>query len=331
MKRFVPFAAVLVASVCLATSGFAQVSPTDTVLTVNDQPVYSWEIGLLVPQIQQEMARQGMQPEQEMVIQAAMQRVVDSKLLAQEARRMEMEPDRQRVAQTMAQIEQQAGGREKLNEALGQLGMTYAMLEASVVESDLVQVFIQTKIDPLISVTPEDVESYYNENPQMFQQPEQVHARHILTRADADATEVTRAAAQAKAAAARKRALAGEDFATLAIELSEGPSAPQGGDLGFFGRQQMVAPFADAAFALDVGQISEVVETQFGYHVIKVEEKRPASTMSLDQVREPLEQMLRQNQGGEATSKILDELASSATVTQVGGGEPAPATGAATE
>ena len=131
----------------------------------------------------------------------------------------------------------------------------------------------------------------------------------------------------AKAAAARKRAADGEDFAALATEVSEGPSAPQGGDLGFFSRQQMVAPFADAAFALEVGQISEVVETRFGYHVIKVEEKRPASTMSLEEVRQPLEQMLRQNQGGVMMGEVLAKLADTATVTQVAAETAAPVAG----
>ncbi len=317
MKRSVPFVTVLAVVVCLAIPAAAQVEPTAVVLTVNDQPVYSWEIGLLIPQMQQEMARQGMQPQQDQVIQASMQRVVDSKLLAQEARRQKMQANDERVKVTMAQVEQQAGSRAKLDEALSQLGITYALLEDSVIEADLVQVFIETTIDPQVSVTAEDVETYYNENPQMFQQPEQVHARHILMKTGAEATSDAKAAALAKAAAARKRAVAGEDFAALATEMSEGPSAPQGGDLGFFGRQQMVAPFADAAFALEVGQISEVVETQFGYHVIKVEEKKPASTMSLDEVRQPLEQMLRQNQGGQATNSVLEQLAANAAIIQV--------------
>jgi peptidyl-prolyl cis-trans isomerase C len=198
-----------------------------------------------------------------------------------------------------------------------------------VVESDRVQVFIETTIDPKISVSPEEVETYYKEHPEMFQRPEQVHARHILMTTGAGATEATKSTALTKATAARERALAGEDFATLATEVSEGPSAPSGGDLGFFARQQMVAPFADAAFALEVGGISEIVETQFGYHVIKVEEKRPAATMSLDEVREPLADMMRQNQGGEATNTVLERLAESATITQVnpGAAAPAPAAG----
>jgi peptidyl-prolyl cis-trans isomerase C len=329
MKKYLPIAAVLVVLGCAVAPVAAQGSPADVVLTVNGQPVYAWEIGLEVPRVQQEMARQGMQPEQDMVIQASMQRVVDSKLLAQEAKRQQMQPNDQRVKDTMAQIEQQAGGREKLDEALSQRGMTYDELAASVAESDLVQVFIETTIDPLITVTPEEVETYYKEHPEMFQRPEQVHARHILMTAGADASEQTKTAAMAKAEAARKRALAGEDFAALATEVSEGPSASKGGDLGFFTRQQMVAPFADAAFNLEVGQISEIVETQFGYHVIKVEEKRPATTMTYAEVQEPLTQMLRQNQGGEQTSKVLDQLAEKATITQVtpGAAEPVAAAG----
>jgi peptidyl-prolyl cis-trans isomerase C len=260
-----------------------------------------------------------------------MQRVVDSKLLAQEAERLKMQPNDQRVKETMAQIEKQAGGRAQLDEALAQRGMTYDMLAASVAESDLVQVFIETTIDPQVSVSPEEVAAYYKEHPEMFQQPEQVHARHILMTAGADASAETKEAAKAKAEAARKRALAGEDFAALAIEVSEGPSAPKGGDLGFFTRQQMVAPFADAAFALEVGGISEVVETQFGYHVIKVEEKRPAKTMTFDEVREPLTEMLRQNQGGEATTKVLDQLAEKAKITQVGMGSAEPGAAASGE
>jgi len=327
MKITMPRAAAAVLALSSALQLAAQQAPNAVVLTVNDEPVYSWEIGLIIPQLQQEMARQGLQPEQETVMQAAMQRIVDSKLLAQEAKRLEMQPNQERVQQTMTQIEQQAGGREQLDQALGQLGMTYDELQTSVRESDLVQVYIETKIDPRINVTSEELEKFYNDNPEMFQQPEQVHARHILMKAAADAPEVEKASAQAKAAAARKRATDGEDFAALATEVSEGPSAPQGGDLGFFSRQQMVAPFADAAFALEAGQISDVVETQFGYHVIKVEEKRPASTMSLEEVRQPLEQMLRQNQGGVIMGEVLAKLADTATVTQVAAETAAPAAG----
>ena len=106
--------------------------------------------------------------------------------------------------------------------------------------------------------------------------PEQeIHARHILVDTKAEAEEVI------------KRLKNGEDFATLANEKSKDTNA-KGGDLGFFTRGQMLKPFEDAAFALDVGQISEPVKTQFGWHVIKVEEKRDQPPPSFDDVKEAI-------------------------------------------
>jgi peptidyl-prolyl cis-trans isomerase C len=317
-------AMIVVLAILVVMPLAAQQGPGTVVVTVNDQPIYSWEISLVVPQVQQELARRGENPERETVIKAATQQVINVRLLAQEARRRGLKPNDQSVAETMAQIEEQAGGREGLDAALAELGASYEQLVANVAETDIVQVFVDTQIEPDIEVTAEDVETFYAENPSLFEQPETVHARHILILADQQATEAERGAAQARAAAARKRALEGEDFAGLAIELSEGPSAPDGGDLGFFAREQMVKPFADTAFSLEVGSISQVVETQFGYHVIKVEEKRPASTMTLDEVREPLEKMLRETRGGESIAQLIDQLTAKASIVGVEAPPAAP-------
>jgi parvulin-like peptidyl-prolyl isomerase len=182
-------------------------------------------------------------------------------------------------------------------------------------EMDLVRSLIEQKISPSIQISDEDVALFYADHPEMFENDAQVHARHIITAAGADADADTVAKARAKAEAARKRALAGEDFAELARELSEGPSAPKGGDLGFFSRDQMVPAFADAAFALEPGQISEVVRSGFGFHVIKVEEKRPAGTLPLDEVSDHLHSLLEQQRTGEEVGKMVEALADTATIT----------------
>lgn len=145
-----------------------------------------------------------------------------------------------------------------------------------------------------VEVGDEEVTAYYDENAADFDQPEQVRARHILVRLDPAADEETAAAARAKAEAALARLAAGEDFADLARELSEDQSnAPDGGDLGFFPRGRMVPSFEDAAFALEPGAHSEIVETQFGLHIVKVEEKRAAGLRPLDDVREEIVTQLR--------------------------------------
>ena len=124
-----------------------------------------------------------------------------------------------------------------------------------------------------IDVTENDANNYYSGNPKEFETPEQVKASHILIASDTSDTSVDPNDAKAKALAKAEQLLAqlkdGADFAELAKANSTCPSASKGGDLGFFSKGDMVAPFEEAAFALEPGQLSDIVETKFGYHIIK--------------------------------------------------------------
>lgn len=147
----------------------------------------------------------------------------------------------------------------------------------------------RSRLRRAITVSDKQVEDQYNSHLQDYRSEEQVRARHILVKpvtADAAGEQ----AALARATQIRKEALKpGADFAALARQYSEDEgSKPSGGDLGFFSRDRMVKEFADAAFALEPGGISEPVRSQFGYHVIKVEEHRPAGQKSLEEVREQI-------------------------------------------
>jgi len=157
-------------------------------------------------------------------------------------------------------------------------------------------------IDADTTITDEELREIYNrEQPGL-----RVRARHILLRVAPDAQPAERDSVLAVARELRARAAAGADFAKLAQEYSEDPgSAKQGGDLGFFGRGQMVAQFDAAAFALDVGQISDVVETPFGYHIIKVEERQLAD---FEQIKEPFRQQAIQQRMFEATERYVKQL-----------------------
>jgi len=104
-----------------------------------------------------------------------------------------------------------------------------------------------------------------------------------------------------------KQARAGADFAKLAQDNSSCPSSKQGGDLGYFGKGQMVKPFEDAAFALKPGEISGVVETQFGYHIIKAVEKKAPSKVALEDVKPKIEESLKRRKVGEAVNNTLEE------------------------
>jgi peptidyl-prolyl cis-trans isomerase D len=143
-----------------------------------------------------------------------------------------------------------------------------------------------------VSITDQEVEYYYEDNREMFAQKKEIRARHILFKLDPKAPEEEVGKVREKASAVLEKARRGDDFADLAKKYSEGPSAQKGGDLGYFGKGQMVKPFEEAAFKMKKGEISELVRTQFGYHIIKVEDVKEARTKTLEEVRGEIKKTL---------------------------------------
>jgi peptidyl-prolyl cis-trans isomerase C len=143
------------------------------------------------------------------------------------------------------------------------------------------------------AVTEADAKKIFDEKIAELKPEQEIHARHILVATEAEAKEIA------------ERLKKGEDFAALAKEKSKDPGA-EGGDLGFFTRGQMLKPFEDAAFALEVGEISEPVQTQFGWHIIKVEEKRDQPLPTFDQVKEAIIAQLVQQKAQDVVTGLRD-------------------------
>lgn len=139
-----------------------------------------------------------------------------------------------------------------------------------------------------------EVQRYYDGHISDYERPEQVHARHVLFKVAPDASTETKAQIRQRAEDVLAKVKAGEDFAALAKQHSEDSSAAQGGDLGLFARGKMVKPFEDVAFALPAGATSDLVESPFGLHIIKVEAKQEAHTQTLDEVRVQVTTKLKQ-------------------------------------
>jgi peptidyl-prolyl cis-trans isomerase C len=156
-----------------------------------------------------------------------------------------------------------------------------------------VQRMISEGIAPGISISDEEVEIFYEANMDQMQRPVAVHARHILIKPESAKPEAQQAAKD-EAGEILAEIRAGADFVELATERSQAPSAPQGGDLGYFGPGQMVEPFEKAAFVLQPGETSDVVQTQFGYHVIKVEDRRGGDALPLEDVADKISAYLTQ-------------------------------------
>ncbi|MGA1874067.1 MAG: peptidylprolyl isomerase [bacterium] len=180
-------------------------------------------------------------------------------------------------------------------------------LNRNYVISKVVQAHISSVSADAKEVSDEELKRYYEENKAQFQEGEKVRASHILMKVDKSADAEAHASAKGKLAEILQRAKLGEDFGMLAQQNSECPSSSRGGDLGFFSREQMVPEFSQTAFSLKPGEISDIVQTQFGYHIIKVTDAKPASFKSFEESKTQIKQHLS---GGNKGTLIKDYIKS---------------------
>ncbi len=194
-------------------------------------------------------------------------------------------------------------------------GTSLEAVRAEITKNLKLNALVRSKTEGKIKPPTEtEVKAYYDDNPDLFQSSESVRARHILIKSE-DAAGDT--GAREKIDAIRERVVgeSAEDFAEVAKETSEGPSGPRGGDLGEFGRGQMVPTFDKVAFELPVGDVSEPVATQFGWHLIKVEDKTEAGTQPLDdELKGQIAAQLQNEAQQEIVEAYLAELREEAEV-----------------
>ncbi len=242
--------------------------------------------------------------------------LIAQELLWQEAQERNMVASDEETQDILEQLRAQAASESAFETTLREGGFADEAAFAEDLKKRLsVQKLVSAEIAPTIEVSDEEVHEFYTANAERFVQPEEVHARHILIKVPEDADEATRQAARERIDAIHAEAKSGANFAELAKQRSEGPSAPQGGDLGFFGRGRMVKPFEEAAFALEPGAVSNPVETQFGYHVIKVEARRGGDTIPEEALAGRIQAHLMRQKMQEAVAAHAETLREGAEVT----------------
>ena len=239
----------------------------------------------------------------------ARERVIEEALIEQEIDRVNPPADEALVQQelkkmlkkqeTKRQLKQAGRNREiVINNMRKQL---YRRLQAyEIMEAAMHQ-------DP---ASDEDVEEFYNKNLNHFKTLEQIHASHILIR---DKSDIGRE----KLDAVIEALDSGRDFEELAREFSEDTSSEQGGDLGWLPRGQTVAKFEKVAFSLELDEISDPFETQFGWHIVRLHERQDARTQSLEEVSEQIAMMLLRERRNESYRLFLQDLKEKATIEEV--------------
>lgn len=245
------------------------------------------------------------------VLRSVLDQMIGYKLLVQEARNRRLTATDVEVNDRIGQIRAQFPTEEAFTQALAAQKNTLAQLRTDVRSDMLVNSMLESEIGSKIKVTPAQIDDFYAKNPTQFKQPERVHASHILIGVPQDADAAAKGAARATAAKVLAELKSGKDFADLAKQYSTDPgSATNGGDLGLFQQGQMVGPFDKVAFSMKEGQTSDLVETQFGFHIIRVIEKMPIRDVQLEEVRGEILQFLEGREKQQATQSFVASLKS---------------------
>ena len=238
--------------------------------------------------------------------------LINQELMYEEGKKIGFEP---KDAEVNAEIAKVKANTPNYNQILRMQGLTEEKFAVLVKRFMTMKKLRDEKIQPLAKpVTDDDIKKYYEENKGKYVQKESVRASHILLKTSANSTEQEKAEIRKKMESILQEARNGANFAELAKKYSQCPSAQQGGDLQYFTRGRMVQPFEDAAFALKPGEISDIVETEFGYHIILLQDKKPGRQLSLDEVKDSIEEVLSDKALNDALEEWLKPIREKASI-----------------
>ncbi len=280
----------------------------EVVAKIDNEPISKVDFERAIRTIEARAGRAVPVNERDRVYRQVLDELVNIRLVAHEGKARNLAVADTDVDAQIGKIRQQFKTEDEFKQALTQRQLSLDDLKTEAKTELLVNKTLEAEILPKVAVQQADLDAYYKANPDQFKAPEEVRASHILIPINSSMTEAQKTEAKTTAEGLLKRAKAGEDFAALAKQYSKDSSAQSGGDLNFFSRGKMVPAFETAAFALKPGEISNVVETPFGFHIIKVTERKDARTVPLAEVQDRLSEFLKQRKQQELTSTFIQSL-----------------------
>jgi peptidyl-prolyl cis-trans isomerase C len=246
---------------------------------------------------------QGVSPEEKEDLERSfLVQTVDRELTLAEAARLNIQLSAQKVEASMAEARADYPV-EEFNSLLAERGLSEAQWRQDLEESLLTEKLVRQAAYALVTVTDEEIAAYYQEHQDEFNRPEQVRARQILMADEADGNRLLEELRQ------------GADFAVAAREHSLSPDAEDGGALDFFARGEMPLEFDQVVFSLPVGQLSDLVKSEYGYHIFQVQERRQADKLSLAMAHDHIRDILREQNEAQAYQEWLRSLRERAVIT----------------
>lgn len=312
MKRVYRVAAVAIISVGLlcfqGVDASAKTKSEAKVAKVNDVVIMQKDFDNAFRHVEKRIAAQGKELNDGQVLeikQKILENIIDTELLFQAAKKAGVKPAEDNFKTQWDQIQNRMGKDSQFKSGIEEMNYSESELKEQIKRQMTIQQFVVDKFVTPAKITAEEVNAYYKENEKTFHSPEQVKASHILIKVESDADDAKKAEAKKQIQDIQKQIKKGEDFAALAEKFSQCPSKSNGGDLGYFERGKMVKPFEDVAFELKVGDVSDIVTTDFGYHLIKVMDKKSAGTIPLEKASPNIENFLKQQKAQQEVTAFL--------------------------
>ena len=240
----------------------------------------------------------------------ALEQAIGAKLLLDEAAKLEMPVSAVEIDAEVSKVITQVGGPENYKKALEAQGISEEQFRKELEKGARVNKLVEKACQGVAEPTEEEVAAFYEAHKDEYVEPEQVLCQHILVKGSDDA-------ALDKIKAIRERIVAGADFAEEAKKNSDCPSGQQGGSLGWFGRGMMVPEFDKAAFEMKKGEVSGVISTQFGYHIIYKADHKGGGKLTLVDVHDQIRDLLRHEARGRAMDAYVAELREKAQVSYI--------------
>ena len=244
----------------------------------------------------------------------ALEQAIGAKLLLDRASQLDMPVSKEDVDAEIAKVVSQVGGEENYRKALDAQGLSEEKFRAELEKGAKVNKLVEQACAGVPEPTEAEVEEFYNAHKEEFVSEPQVLCQHILVKFSEDDMPEVKDAALEKIRAIRDRIVAGGDFSEEAKKHSDCPSGANGGSLGWFGPGMMVPEFDRAAFGMKKGEVSGVVTTQFGHHIIYKADERPGGAQTLVDAHDQIKDLLRHEARGRAMDAFVAELRAAAKI-----------------
>ena len=275
----------------------------------------AFELGRLIRFYSEHLSQEQIKQQMPILQKKAKEQAIGAKLLLEQAKKLDIIPPTEMINKKMQEMIRSVGGEAAFRKILESQKLSEAQIKESIEQGCKVDILLERVTKGVPEPTDEEIERHFKEHAGEYKKPEKVSAQHILIKVDKNAAHADRELAKSRLTEIRAKIMEGADFSDMAAAYSDCPSGRKtGGSLGWVSKGMLLPEFERALFALEIGEISEIVETTLGFHIIKKNDYEGEQDGDLDESRDRIRYFLRHVRRGEVIKEYVAELRSKAVI-----------------